>query len=428
MTEDYLHYIWKYKLFSQEDLITAEGERLELIHFGFHNHDSGPDFSQGKVRVGGVLWAGNIEIHINSSDWLNHNHQNDVAYDSVVLHVVYKCDKEIKTTKGSVIPTLELKNRMDFSQFEEYQRFIFSSIPCINSLQDVPHIIVSSALDQMLVERLLNKSEEIKSQLVQCKYNWNQVFFQFIAKAIGMKINGAPMVELAKNIDVKLFSKLGNDLLATECLLFGQAGFLENDLEGQEYRLKLKKEYKFLQAKNKLTPINNVFWKFSKLRPPNFPTVRLAQFARLLNENKNLFDSLILGDSTYQEIHKKLAITIQDGFWYRHYTFQTESKPIKKSLGKSLIDSIVINTLVPFLYCYGSYKDDQNYKDRAIELLEEITEENNRITRLFENKLSINSAAQSQGLIQCHNEYCVNKKCLDCSIGVYLLKSNEDKK
>lgn len=422
MTEDYLHYIWKYKLFSQQNLVTTEGEPLEILSFGFHNHDSGPDFSQAKIKIEETLWAGNIEIHIRASHWNQHNHQFDTAYDSVVLHVVWECDTEITTTKGGKIPTLELKNRIDLSQFEDYQRFIFSSIPCINSLQSVPNIIVASAMDQMLSERLLEKSEVIKQELENGQSNWEQVFFQFVAKAMGMKVNSLAMEQLAKQIDVKFFSKFGDNLKATESYLFGQAGFLEDLPFDHEYGNQIKKEYSFLKAKYELIPMNKVMWKFSKLRPSNFPTLRLAQLARLVNENKNLFHSLILEKNTIQEMRKKLTVSIHSGFWHTHYTFEKESKSKSKSIGESLIDSIVINTIAPFLYCYGTYKDEQEYKERAIELMKGVAAENNKITRLFEGELTIKSAAESQALIQCHNNYCVNKKCLDCSIGVYLLK------
>lgn len=421
MTEDYLHYIWKYKLFSQQDLKTTEGEPLEIIHFGFHNHDSGPDFSQGKVKVGDTLWAGNIEIHINASDWLKHKHQSDKAYDTVVLHVVYEADLDIKTTQGSSIPTLELKNRIDPFEYEKYEQFIFSSFPCANQLSSVPRVIISSSLDQMLTERLMDKSEGIKQELERQNFNWEQVFFQYIAKAMGMKINSFPMEQVAKNIDVRIVAKLGDDLLAIESLLFGQAGFLEiNQLCA--YGKELKKEFDFQREKHNLVPIQKVSWKLSKLRPPNFPTVRLAQLARLLQSNPNLFNSLVVQRNTCREIQTVLSVSIHDGFWKNHYTFEKESSPKIKSIGKSLIDSIVINTIAPFIYTYGVYKDQQDMKEAAIDLLEEVKPENNKITRLFLDKVGIESAADSQGIIQCHNEYCSQKKCLECSIGVYLLK------
>ncbi len=421
MTEDYLHYIWKYKLFNQSNLRTTENEPLEIIHFGFHNHDSGPDFSQGKVKIGNTTWAGNIEIHINSSDWLNHNHQKDRAYDSVVLHVVYHHDKEITTTKGSVIPTLEMNDRLDYAKFENYQEFVFTNIPCSNSLSQVPEIIISSAKEQMLIERLAEKSELINQDLKQYQHNWEQVFFQYLAKSMGMKINSHPMEQLIKNTEVTLFSKLGNNLLSIESILFGQAGFLVENRK-EEYYIELQKEYLFQQTKNNLIPINKVFWKFSKLRPSNFPTIRIAQLARLLLSNQQLFDRLIVLENNYEDLKQLLSIAISEGFWHNHYTFDKESKPAKKSIGITLINSIVINTIAPFLYCFGRYKADERYIERAINLLEELPAEDNKVTRVFEHKMAIDSSADSQGVIQCHNNYCIPKKCLDCSIGVYLMK------
>lgn len=421
MTEDYLHYIWKYKLFNQSNLRTTENEPLEIIHFGFHNHDSGPDFSQGKVKIGNTTWAGNIEIHINSSDWLNHNHQKDRAYDSVVLHVVYHHDKEITTTKGSVIPTIEMNDKLDYAKFENYQEFVFTNIPCSNSLSQVPEIIISSAKEQMLIERLAEKSELINQDLKQYQHNWEQVFFQYLAKSMGMKINSHPMEQLIKNTEVTLFSKLGNNLLSIESILFGQAGFLVENRK-EEYYIELQKEYLFQQTKNNLIPINKVFWKFSKLRPSNFPTIRIAQLARLLLSNQQLFDRLIVLENNYEDLKQLLSIAISEGFWHNHYTFDKESKPAKKSIGITLINSIVINTIAPFLYCFGRYKADERYIERAIKLLEELPAEDNKVTRVFEHKMAIDSSADSQGVIQCHNNYCIPKKCLDCSIGIYLMK------
>ena len=422
MTEDYLHYIWKYKLFSQSNLKTTKGEDIEIKDFGFHNHDSGPDFSQAKIRIGDTIWAGNVEIHVNSSDWLRHSHQSDKAYDSVVLHVVYNYDKEIKSTKGSIIPTLELKNKIDYSQFEEYQEFIFSSIPCSNMIKEVPSIIISSTVEQMLIERLSTKSEIIKEELEKTNYDWEQVFFQFLAKSIGMKINSQPMEQLAKNTPVILFSKLGTNLKAIESILFGQAGFLDDDETDVTYFRELKKEYTFHQHKNNLIPINRVFWKMSKLRPPNFPTVRLAQLAKLLIQDSQLFNSLVVQFPSYSTLRKIMSITLNEGFWLTHYTFDKESKSTKKSIGNTLINSIIINTITPFLYSYGKYKDDETYIERAISLLQELPPENNKITRIFEDKIELENSADTQGIIHCHNEYCVTKRCLECSIGIHLLK------
>ena len=422
MTEDYLHYCWKYKMFDSNSLKTSSGEELEIISYGYHNHDSGPDFSEGKVKIGNTIWAGNIEIHINSSDWMKHKHQKDKAYDSVVLHVVFNHDKEIELTKGSVLPVLELKNRLDYTKFEDYQQFIFKPIPCINQLSEVPGIIISSSLDSLLIERLKQKTELIKKQLVDCNYNWNQVFFQQLAKSMGLKVNAIGMEEMAKNTSVLLFDKLGNNKLATESILFGQAGFLEENREGEEYYNSLKREYEFHQVKNNLIPIKKQSWKFSKMRPSNFPTLRLAQLAQLITAKSSLFDVFINKEVSIEEIRNNLKCSIVDGFWHTHYTFETESKPKNKSIGKTLIDSIIINTVSPFLYIYGIYKDEVVFLEKAIELLEELPPEDNKITRLFDQKIAIDNAANSQGLIHCYKELCVAKKCLDCSIGIHLLK------
>ena len=422
MTEDYLHYIWKYKLFSQQELKTVEDELLEIVDFGFHNHDSGPDFSQGKVKIGDTTWAGNIEIHINSSDWLKHKHHKDKAFDSVVLHVVYNYDQEITTTAGAVISTLELKDRLSYSGFENYQKFVYNPIPCIQSLASVPQIIVSSHLNQMIVERLESKSLIIKKRLETTNNDWEQVFFEQLAKGLGMKVNAFGMEEMAKNTPYKLFAKLGKNSKAAEALLFGQAGFLEEELSGNKYHADLSKEYRFHQQKNNLTPINKQVWKFSKMRPSNFPTLRLAQLAELIQYPDSLFNVFINKNDAHKTIESLLTAKLTDGFWHTHYTFETESKPIKKSIGKTVVNSIIINTIAPFLYLYGTYKDDWEYKEKALDILESLPAENNKITRQFSDKLTFDSASQTQGMIHCHNIYCLSKRCLDCGIGIYLLK------
>ena len=421
MTEDYLHHLWKFKLFNQTDCVTEEGEKLEILEFGFHNKDSGPDFTNGKVKIGETIWVGNIEIHLNSSDWKKHNHQNDKAYDNVILHVVYNHDGEITTTGGAIIPTLELKNKIDYTKYEEYERFIFKIIPCINSLKNVPKIIVSNTVEKNLIERLSIKSEIIKEILDQNKYDWEQVFFQFICKSFGLKVNSFPMEQLAENTPFKLFTKLGGNELSIESILFGQAGMLEDTTIKDAYYLSLKKEYAYQKQKNNLVSINLVSWKLSKLRPPNFPTIRLAQLAYLIGNNTNLFNSFIQEDILVKEIKEKLTISITNGYWFNHYVFGKDSMDKKKSIGKTLVDSIIINTICPFLFVYGKYKGEEKYCDKALELLEEVKPEDNRIVRQFEGKIKLNSAFETQGVIQLFNEKCLNKKCLECGIGISLI-------
>jgi len=421
MTENYLHHLWKYKLLNLSDCKTECGEEIEILDFGFHNQDSGPDFYNGKVKIGNTVWVGNIEIHINSSDWKKHNHQIDKAYDNVILHVVYNHDSEVKTTKGSIIPTFELKNRIDYTKYEEYERFIFNKIPCFNSLENVSNIIISNTVERNLIERLTNKSEEIKEVLVKNNTNWEQTFFQFICKSLGMKVNSIPMEELAQNTPVTLFNKLGDNILAIESILFGQAGMLENNAIKDEYYLRLQKEYQFQKVKNKLVSVNRVSWKFSKLRPSNFPTIRLAQLAQLIYKNKSLFHSLIQDKISVKEIKKVLNVSIDEGFWFSHYTFNKMSKEKKKSIGVVLVNSLIINTISPFLFVYGKYKAEESFCDKALELLEEISPEDNKIVREFDQKIKCNSAFETQGIIQLFNTKCLYKKCLSCGIGISLL-------
>lgn len=419
MQEDYLHYLWKYKLLDLSDVYTVNNAKIEVLDWGMHNLNSGPDFFNAKVKIGNTLWVGNIEMHLKSSDWNAHKHYNDKAYDNVILHVVYEHDKAILTNNNREIETIELKDVLNYTKYSEYLSFVAKPIPCLDSLESLPAINLVAFKEKMLLERLERKSIFLQEKLSATNYDWEEAFYQNIASSMGMKVNSIPFEILAQNTPIKTLQKV-NDINQVEAILLGQAGFFETPHENQHV-LAWSKEYDYQKIKYNLTPLNKSIWKFSKLRPPNFPTVRIAQLARLIVSQGNLFDRLIKQKASLKEINLIFEVKLNEGFWLTHYSLDKESKSIIKSIGKTLVESIIINTIVPFLFVYGKYNQNESYVDYAFKLLEELDPENNSITSKFEGKIKNKSANDSQALIEGYNFYCAKKKCLSCSIGVTLL-------
>jgi hypothetical protein len=421
--EDFLHYLWKFKLFNTFNLITHDGFAIEVINFGMHNADAGPDFFNGKVKIGKTLWVGNIEMHINSSDWTKHKHQEDKAYDNVILHVVYHNDAAIIDKDGNNIPTLELKNLICKEILTKYENLVLlsnSTIPCREQLNTVDAFTIQSWINRLAIERLERKSEEIKQTLQNNKNNWEETFYQYLLKYFGLKVNALPFELLAKNTSLKIIEKHPN-LLTIEALLFGQAGYLEGSTE-DDYFQKLKQEYLFLKAKFELTPLDISVWKFLRLRPPNFPTLRIAQLSNLLFKETRLFSKLIRLE-TVKEIQEFFNVAAS-GYWNSHYQFgKLVDANKKKKMGSASINTIIINVIVPFTFVYGKKNQQEELVDKAIKLLESVKAESNSIVNQW-NKLGIKSinAMQSQSLIELKNNYCSQKKCLNCSIGNKILQ------
>lgn len=423
MKEDFLHYIWKYKLFNTSNLISQDRDKIEVINFGQHNTDAGPDFFNGKVKVGNTTWAGNIELHINSSDWIKHNHQDDKAYDNVVLHVVYNNDKDILDKEGNVIPTLELKGLINQNLITKHHNLVCqpnSDIPCGEQIKTVDEFTINSWINRLAIERLERKAEEIKTTLEQNKNNWEETFYQYLFKYFGLKVNALPFELLAKNTSLKIIEKHHN-LFSIEALLFGQAGYLEGNTT-DEYFQKLKKEYSFLKSKFNLTPLEISVWKFLRLRPSNFPTLRIAQLSNLLNKEARLF-SKIIETSSIKEIQGIFQVEASE-YWNSHYQFgKLVEIDSEKKIGISTINSIIINVIVPFTFVYGKEHQKEELVDKALNLLENIKPESNIIIKKW-NELGVKSsnAMDTQSLIELKNNYCYQKKCLNCSIGNKILQ------
>ncbi|MCK5822790.1 MAG: DUF2851 family protein [Bacteroidales bacterium] len=416
MNEAFLQHIWKYHLFDKTELTASTGEEIEIINVGQKNIDAGPDFFNAKVKIDNTVWAGNIEVHINSSDWLKHFHNTNKAYDNVILHVVYNNDMQISRSNGEAITTIELK--FDKKIFENYQDLIKNEqwVSCENEINNVDEFIVDFWLNSLLIERLESKSEYILNNLNRNNNNWEETFYQQLAKNFGTKINQLPFEQLTKSLPLLYLAKHKNNLLQIEALLFGQAGFLEDNIDGDDYYNSLKKEYLFLKDKFKLKPIEKYLWKFLRLRPSNFPTIRIAQFASLIFKSSSLFSKIINSDDLV-EIKKYFSVSTSE-YWDTHYMFNKSTKERKKRTGQVFINSLIINTIVPFLFVYSKSKDNEIYKIRALKFLEKLPAEKNSIINNWKLlKIPVPNAFYSQALIQLKNEYCNKKKCLYCQIG-----------
>lgn len=423
MTEDYLHYIWKFQKINHANLFTVHGESVLIKKPGTHNHDSGPDFQEASITIDGTDWFGSVEIHIKTSDWSKHRHQDDKSYNNVILHVVYEHDQEILNQNGETIPTICLKEIIDHNAYFAFERFVQkkSERPCFNQLSNVPKFTVISTIDEMLVNRLMRKSDAIKEMLVQSNQDWEQVFHQLLLKYLGMKVNDAPMFDLSRRATYVLMQRNSDDLFKLEALLFGQAGLL-NEENKDDYHRSLRSEYLFLKQKYGLRSMTGTEWKFSRMRPPNFPTLRIAQIAAIYVSYQNLFE--LIRDKVSLR-HLQLIFSAEPSeYWKTHYSFNSESKRSKGNLGKTALQNIIINVIAPFAFYYGRCIDDNSYEDYALLLLESIPGEDNKITREFGDlKTGVLSAKDSQSLIQLYSQLCEKKRCLNCKIGVSLLHS-----
>ena len=423
MREDFLHYLWRLQRYDRSDLRTTDNHDLEIVHQGTHNHDGGPDFLNARIRIGETLWAGNVELHLRSSDWLRHGHQHDAAYQNVILHVVLDADQIIEGPSGQPIPTLELRQRVPTGILSIYQKLVHNEhwIPCQHHFHHVAEFTRNLWLDRLLVERLERKTEDIHSALEAEQQNWEKVFYHRLACNFGMKVNAEPFGRLARSLPLSVLAKHKNNLFQVQALLFGQAGMLERDF-ADDFPIALQKEYRFLRAKFHLQPIEAAAWKFMRMRPGNFPTIRIAQFARLIQQSSRLFGK-VLDAEDRDAIHQLFRVEL-DSYWRERYIFDKPSDPRSKTLGKSAVDLIIINTIVPFLFHYARVRGDETYRDRAMQLLETLPPEQNRIIRGWARLgVDADSAYRTQALIELKNEYCTPKRCTSCTIGNSILSS-----
>ncbi len=421
MKENLLHFIWKLKLFSSKSLHTTNGEIIEIISTGIENRNSGPDFLNAKIAINKQLWAGNVEIHINSSDWYAHNHEVDENYDAVILHVVWEHDIEIFRKSNEAIATLELKNYISIDLLNKYEQLFSKNKKWINCEQDIDTIDSFTFIywfERLYFERLEQKSEQIEQILQKTNNNWEATLFVMLAKNFGLKINADAFMSFATSFDFSTLRKVSSKPAQVEALFFGQAGLLSRDFESEYFR-KLKQDYEYLKLKFKLIPISNGQVQFFRLRPNNFPTIRLSQLASLYCNYQNLFSEVIY-INTVDGFYDLLNVSTSK-FWETHYTFEKESKKSFKKLTKPFIDLLLINTIIPLKFMHLKSLGKNDFSS-LISINEEIKPEKNTIISKFTDlKIKSNNAFETQALLQLKNEYCDKQNCLNCEIGKELL-------
>jgi hypothetical protein len=416
MNEEFLQYAWKFQLFQHNHLHTVQGEPIQVLHPGTWNTDSGPDFFNAHIKIGDTLWAGNVEVHIKASDWIKHQHQNDEMYNNVILHVVSENDVELTLPNGQYLPVLVMLVCSDAKT--NYQRLIAEDEQpaCSEQLYKVDTIYISSMLDAMLTERMENKTKRIETSLNNNRNDWNETFYQQLSINLGFQTNAQPFEMLARHLPLNVLARHHKNLLQLEALLFGQSGMLNEELLGDDYFLQLRSEYSYLAGKYNLKGMEGHLWKFMRMRPANFPSIRLAQLAALLHQSEALF-SKIINTENPENIRNFFRVEASE-YWDTHYRFNVPSIKGKKVLGANTVDNILINTVAPFLYLYGFRNSKPELMDRAFALLELLPAESNKIINRWKDlQVKIANAYDSQALIQLRNAYCNQKKCLRCQIG-----------
>ena len=419
--EELLHYVWKHKIFPLNELTTTTGQRLEIIDTGLSNRDAGPDFFNAKIKLDGVLWVGNIEIHTHSSDWFKHGHHQNPVYDNVILHVATYIDAEVYRSNGDSIPQWQLacpehirENFKELSSTDKYP-------PCYRIIPSLSKLTIHSWMSALQMERFEQKNAHLIERLRFCNNHWEDAFFITLARNFGFSLNAEAFEEWAKHIPLRAIDKHRDNLFQVEAFFFGQAGIL-GDIDGDEYYLRLKREYKYLAHKFELNPMDVTRWRFLRLRPNNFPHVRIAQLANLYHRSYGLLSQL-MEKETLKEVRDLLRGGTSE-YWLSHYTFGGCSPAYPKTLSDSSLNLIIINTVVPFLYAYGIHRGKEKLCSRATAFLEGLKPENNYIIRMWsECGLKVSHAGDSQALIQLKKEYCDKKKCLYCRIGYEYLKS-----
>jgi hypothetical protein len=412
--------VWKHKIFPLNELTTTTGQRLEIIDTGLSNRDAGPDFFNAKIKLDGVLWVGNIEIHTHSSDWFKHGHHQNPVYDNVILHVATHIDAEVHRNNGETIPQLQLacpeyirENFKELSNTDKYP-------PCYRIIPSLSKLTIHSWMSALQMERFEQKNAHLIERLRFCNNHWEDAFFITLARNFGFSLNADAFEEWAKHIPLRAIDKHRDNLFQVEAFFFGQAGIL-GDIDGDEYYLRLKREYEYLAHKFELSPMDVTRWRFLRLRPNNFPHVRIAQLANLYHRSYGLLSQL-MEKETLKEVRDLLRGGTSE-YWLNHYTFGGCSPAYPKTLSDSSLNLIIINTVVPFLYAYGIHRGKEKLCSRATAFLEGLKPENNYIIRMWsECGLKVSHAGDSQALIQLKKEYCDKKKCLYCRIGYEYLK------
>ena len=423
MKEDFLHYVWQHRHYDFLHARTTRGQPLNVVFPGYHNHDAGPDFLQAVVVIDDMRWVGSVEIHCRSSDWLRHRHQYDDKYQSVILHVVYEHDTEIQLAGNEFVPTLELKELIPREMFDRYESLM--SVPdmllCRHHLTDMPPLVVQSQLSEVLVERLLRRQRGFVTLLESCQQDWNELIYRTLAVGFGCKKNGTAFELLAQSLPFRIVRAHHSSRLQVYALVFGQSGML--DVGGKDdYTERLRYEYDYLRYKYRLEPLGVHQWNWLRLRPQNFPTLRLAQFAQILFETGNSLSDKVL-KTNMAGLRSWLSVA-PDDYWQTHYQFGKESPPHASGMGVSTANSLIINVVTPIRFAYARFIGDETLQEDALELLEHVEYEDNKTTRVFaESAFLRRSAYDSQAQLELFDQYCSRKRCLQCSIGEKIVRN-----
>ncbi len=418
MTERLLHFLWQFQYFNQGDLQTVAGESLQVQFPGKYNSNQGPDFSDARIRIDGTVLAGTVELHIHASDWEKHRHGEDKNYQNVILHVVWENDH-----LQNGLPVLELKTRVSGILLQRYHELMATkgSIPCKKNISSVRYVEWNAWKDRLLAERLSRKTILVEEYLNENHFHWEETCWWLLARNFGIKINADAFETMARSIPVSVLAKYKEQVIQLEALLMGQAGLLSAKFN-DDYACMLRKEYRFMARKYGLKPIRFPVH-FLRMRPGNFPTIRLAQLSALIQRSSHLF-SKVLETRKLDELEQCFDVSAND-YWHEHYRFDELSPYKQKKLGTPMIENIVINTVIPLLFAYGQYQGEQQYKDRALQWLEQVDAEVNSITKEFVSAgIHCRSAFDSQALLELKNTYCTRKRCLECAVGNAILKMN----
>ncbi|MBA4323013.1 MAG: DUF2851 domain-containing protein [Odoribacter sp.] len=426
MKEEFLHYLWKYNLYNTGKLKDADGCLIEVIHPGEYNRDSGPDFFNARLRIAGTEWAGNVEIHTKASHFDTHGHNRDHAFDNVILHIVADYDKKVRNARGEEVFTAEIE--FDSLLYDKYIELVNNPfiIACQGEIEKLDRFFIRHWLNSLVVERLQEKSESILTIFSETGNDWEETFYRTLSRYFGFRVNTEPFEMLASSLPFRIIRKHSDCRFQIEALLFGTSGMLDEGLFrnaiDDEYYTSLIREYKILAAKYSLQPIHGWLWKFSKLRPVNFPTIRISQLSAMLSVTGGLFSKVVEANDI-KSLRKVFEVSASE-YWNDHYVFGKKSKKISKSAGTVASDILLINAVIPVIFVYGQSRDNMEVCERAISFLEEIrAEENSIIADWSKTGVEAGTAFDSQALIQLRNEYCKKRRCLNCRIGARLINS-----
>lgn len=421
MNERLLQFIWQFRYFNQAELCTAHGIPVRIMHPGRLNAGQGPDFEEARIYIGDTLWVGQVELHLKASDWMRHGHQHDAGYQQVILHVVWQADMAITDSRNNAIPTLELQTRVSQAMLHHYQQWMHSqaALPCHSQLPQVKELVWLQAKERMLVERLQQKTELAVQMLQQSKGHWEQVCWQMLCRYFGGKTNAESFMQIAQSLPIEVLGRHKTQIIHLEALLLGQAGLLHKALK-DDYAQLLWREYRFLQQKYGLQVINKPPV-FLRMRPPNFPTIRLAQLAMLICKSGKLFSKLL----QMEQVAEAYALfdVVANDYWHYRYKFDQPTPYQPKHLGGQMIETILINAVVPLVFAYGKQQGMPQYSEKALQWLQHIRAEQNILIKPFvQAGLPMPNAGYSQAALQLRLHYCDARRCLECAIGNNLLK------